>query len=638
MNIMNAIVIANAVNQFALGVVTAGMQMWQKFTASQWTGGNRLPDSSPVGTNSAAPFTGRALSFDGVNDWVDCGNPNITCRSVVLYINPSVSTDDIMRLTSTINLRLVSGTLTAGGWTSPTRYVNGATGTSISTNTWQQIAITSATSFTVNDLEIGRVSATEWYAGLISNVKIFSVELTAAQVAELYANPEQVLPTGVTDGQLVGWWPLADGVSALISFDGSGSNNHGVISGATGLFSVAECIPQWGVIGNNFPMFFGNNQVAFGSSNTLNINGNKLTIYHKYIKTGLDSDDIIFVRGSQGLNSGYITRANNGTFTFQTYGTTNNDLVSPAGSAPIYRVLNIVATYDGSTKKIYINNVLSASVACTGNIGSLLDAGAVLGLTSFDGIIFETGIWDKDLTESQINDINNGVDFTNIETSNIKGAWRNISDRTSDWVDLSGNGNNGTVSISLGRVFLPQGKLSNNDIIGVGLVNKNYGSFIGDGVGYSIINDATSLDITTTITLEAWVRPFTVSTTQTIIGKNSAYALNITSGAKLQFQRWSSTTSGTVASSASLVANAWRHVVVTYNGSTTSIYINGVLDSSSGALTGAIDQTSTNVLLGALTTTTQKFSGYIDSVKVYNRALAADEILQNYNAEKNNYL
>ena len=53
-------------------------------------------------------------------------------------------------------------------------------------------------------------SPTQLFDGKIAGFKIFDVELTQAQIRELYHNPEQVLPTGVSVSNLRRYYPLSD--------------------------------------------------------------------------------------------------------------------------------------------------------------------------------------------------------------------------------------------------------------------------------------------------------------------------------------------------------------------------------------------------------------------------------------------
>ena len=75
-------------------------------------------------------------------------------------------------------------------------------------------------------------SNADFWNGLLNNIRIFNTALTAAQVADLYNNPEKVVPTGVDNTALKLWLPMMEGAGTT-AYDGSGNGNHGTISGAT---------------------------------------------------------------------------------------------------------------------------------------------------------------------------------------------------------------------------------------------------------------------------------------------------------------------------------------------------------------------------------------------------------------------
>ena len=82
----------------------------------------------------------------------------------------------------------------------------------------------------------------------------------------------------------------------------------------------------------------------------------------------------------------------------------------------------------------------------------------------------------------------------------------------------------------------------------------------------------------------------------------------------------------------------WQSCTIAYNGSTKYIYRNGALDTSVSAsdvyfYTGAILR-----IAGRQTSSLLPINGKMPSVKVYNKALSAAEILQNYNAQKSRFL
>ena len=77
-----------------------------------------------------------------------------------------------------------------------------------------------------------------------------------------------------------------------------------------------------------------------------------------------------------------------------------------------------------------------------------------------------------------------------------------------------------------------------------------------------------------------------------------------------------------------------NYVSAVYNGSTLSVYVNGVADGSV-AMTGSVYSSTIKTLIGArlsLGSTTGHLNGKIYSAQVYNRALSASEIATNYQA------
>jgi hypothetical protein len=77
----------------------------------------------------------------------------------------------------------------------------------------------------------------------------------------------------------------------------------------------------------------------------------------------------------------------------------------------------------------------------------------------------------------------------------------------------------------------------------------------------------------------------------------------------------------------------WDHVACTYNGTTQAIYVNGILQNSK-SLTGTIITSGTGIELGTYSTGDYSFNGWLANHRIYNRALSAAEILQNYQAEQ----
>lgn len=86
----------------------------------------------------------------------------------------------------------------------------------------------------------------------------------------------------------------------------------------------------------------------------------------------------------------------------------------------------------------------------------------------------------------------------------------------------------------------------------------------------------------------------------------------------------------TSASTGNLTLNAWNYVGLVRSGTTATFYINGVADVTTVTLSTNI--TSGGVILGRYSDVASGyFTGRIDEVRIYNRALSAQEVLDIYN-------
>ncbi len=89
-------------------------------------------------------------------------------------------------------------------------------------------------------------------------------------------------------------------------------------------------------------------------------------------------------------------------------------------------------------------------------------------------------------------------------------------------------------------------------------------------------------------------------------------------------------------SNTALTLNTWSLITVTWDSNSSIININGVSDASSGSLTWAkVDSANTNTAfeLGRYGGG-YPYKGYIDEVRIYNRALSATEISDIYNSTR----
>jgi hypothetical protein len=150
------------------------------------------------------------------------------------------------------------------------------------------------------------------------------------------------------------------------------------------------------------------------------------------------------------------------------------------------------------------------------------------------------------------------------------------------------------------------------------------------------VPDAASLDLTTGMTLEAWVKPTTNVGWRTAILKERGtndllYALYTSNGSKPRTENFTGV-ENTAAGTTALPLNAWSHIASTYDGANLRFYVNGTLVTTK-ATTGAMPNTANPLRIGGNAIWGEYFSGLIDEVRVYNRALTATEITADMNAK-----
>lgn len=86
---------------------------------------------------------------------------------------------------------------------------------------------------------------------------------------------------------------------------------------------------------------------------------------------------------------------------------------------------------------------------------------------------------------------------------------------------------------------------------------------------------------------------------------------------------------------ATLTASAWYNVSVTYDGTTLKWYVNNVAQTSVSVTSTTVS--SLGYHIGRRWDTADSIDGYIPVVQVYNRALSAGEVQQNFNVFRGRY-
>ncbi len=190
--------------------------------------------------------------------------------------------------------------------------------------------------------------------------------------------------------------------------------------------------------------------------------------------------------------------------------------------------------------------------------------------------------------------------------------------------DWTGKGHTGTLS---GAAWTPAGRFG--------------GALSFDGVNdWVTVADAADLDLTTGLTLEAWVYP-TVSgggswRNVLIKERTGGEVYNLYANADTNAPTAYVVTAGNPGTAldargtSALPLDSWSYVTLTYDNTALRLYVNGV-QAGSRAVAGPL-LTSTGVLrLGGNSIWGEYFAGVLDEVRIYNRALTVSEIQADMN-------
>ena len=207
-----------------------------------------------------------------------------------------------------------------------------------------------------------------------------------------------------------------------------------------------------------------------------------------------------------------------------------------------------------------------------------------------------------------------------LDSANIK----SYSGTGTTWINLSGNSNNGTL------------------VNGVGYNTDNKGNMVFDGTNDFIKNDTPTLPTgNVTVTICAWVYILAVSGTwQGIAGwgepsTGQSALLDLNAG-RLAFSTWGSIGGNDLISTYNVPLNTWKYVVGTINNRNIKLYANeiNVLDST---ITSTPNVTSTKFRLATTDYPGRLLNTRIAQTSIYNRALTAAEIQQNFEATRGRY-
>jgi hypothetical protein len=492
------------------------------------------------------------------------------------------------------------------------------------------------------------------FDGSIDEVKVFDYVLSADQVKKEYNRGYAVaLNVGKSENDPnisspIGWWKLDEG-SGYTLFDSSGNENHGSL--ATG-----NSAPSWtqGYLGKGLD-FDGTNDYADIPDSDLWDTGDELTVSH-WFKTNTEQTS----RGMvvhDASNYKYLTYINSDSTVLAFYIRNGEGGISYYASTTGYfaddQWHHLVGVFDRNESnariKLYLDGILAGTAV--GYDAAIIDGdeGIQIGRwgngTEFAGQLDEVKIYDEALTPGQIAweysqgapqahwsfDEGYGTTIHNQQEKNgednLAGWWKLDEGSGTTALDEMGNYNGTLGTGNSAPSWITSGK-------------------IGNGLQFDGSNDYVSmgnvLNQTSSFTVAAWIYPHDITTSgQRIVVKDSSsdgWALSLGDGGSNTVRFFIRDLSEIILDSTNIIqTNAWQHIVGVYDATagTKKLYINGSLNAGSTGLTGAPVSNTANFGIGGNPDTTANFfDGNIDNVKIYEKALTAAEVMNEYKTKQ----
>jgi hypothetical protein len=436
----------------------------------------------------------------------------------------------------------------------------------------------------------------------------------------------------------IAWWKLDEG-TGITAKDSTTNNISGTLSGST--------LPSWQTkdqcVSDRCLYFNGSTSyVTMGDVNSHE--GLSAITINAWVKlNALPPSSQYFIAGKELVYK--IDVNSNGTVRFLTGNNWGGATLTTSNSLATNTWYHIVATYDGTTKKIFINGIQDPNTVTTS--GSLNTNSRSISIGAYDtgagftnyipGFIDEVKIYkyaqSLDQVKSSFNKYAHVLGATDNQnlSNGLIGYWKmDESDWTNDCsttsvTDSSGNGYNGK---SCPSTTGPDPSTTAKFGTAANLDGSN--DYIDLVASSNFIPSTNS-----PITVSAWVRPTAIAAgnfTERVVGiassstlssfimgfDNSNQAFFYDGVTRHQF-------SGTYST------NTWHYMTVTFDGSNARLYMNGVQDGSPISTSLSAGHSTTAKIGVNPTGAGSFFNGQIDEVRIYNRALSATELAQLYN-------
>lgn len=513
------------------------------------------------------------------------------------------------------------------------------------------------------------------WTGDMQNVRLFNTALSASDVALLYNRPwvgtdyDELWPytppvpssmslstdtaaTSLNSG-CVAWWPLTEG---------SGNAANDIVSGFNGTQNSTEdwYANELGTVhrfaGSGTNNFFDNCGTTTDFSFVHETGTATISCWIRPTATGRS---FILSNNDTGGARGFYSERGSGDgmhFFMGTGGAGSTDVSTAGGTAPSdgsWQHWVFVLDTGSSTAQFYKDGV---AVTTTGTVGGTASGAAryVMALGSlttsqantFDGDMQNVRIWNRALTADEItllyerpwegeatygdalyNDppptLALGTTAEDVAINNSQEIWLPLTDGIGTTaVDISGNGNNGTLTGTSGNLPLWH-------------VGKLGYSVAGDGTNARRVEISnTALSAVPAMSTSCWIFNDAVNNYEVYYGYGQlnylfAFQRVATQDVLRFFTNGLTGNTDLRTPAGTLKTGVWQHVVGTYDGSTKRLYFDGV-EVASASATGSITQPTSNTAILSASGSGYDVDGKVQNVRLWSRALSAVEVQSLY--------
>ncbi len=165
----------------------------------------------------------------------------------------------------------------------------------------------------------------------------------------------------------------------------------------------------------------------------------------------------------------------------------------------------------------------------------------------------------------------------------------------------------------------------------VGVADRSEGQLRLEFTAGDYLVSNNTIDLNSDFTISNWVR--NAGSGGTVFAKDTDYELRVTAGGTIELD-WNGSTR--ISSAAAINDGRWHHVSVVKNGSTATLYIDGVQDGNASVV-DPVGSTSSYFSIGVVwankSTISTSFDGDIDEIRIWDTALTLDQLRYIMNQE-----